>query len=84
MSAAAFDMVVLQTIALGDASGGQVATLASSADTRRVSYTSPLLGTHHYKYDSLRAAWVSELDDHFLIEMLARDLIHHCKGLPSF
>ena len=37
-----------------------------------------------YRLDARTGQWVCETDGHFLVELLARDLIHLCKGVPSF
>lgn len=62
-------------------------TLASDPAAQRISLTSPKVaqgrtGLLVYKYAGDQ--WVNETDGHFLIEMLTRDLIYHCKGYPNF
>ena len=75
---------VRQVITFGNAQPGVRAVLLSDAAADRLSYYSPVLGVHHYRYCDKRDAWVGETDDHFLVEMLSRDLVQHCQGLPAF
>mgnify|MGYP000421312054 CR=1 FL=1 len=73
-----------QEINLGEGGGHSVATLATLPDDEKIRYYSPMHGIHFYVYDASRDAWVGEADDHFLIEIMSRDLIHYCSGLPAF
>lgn len=36
-----------------------------------------------YHYDERRGHWVSDRDEHFLDELLARDLMQHISGVPK-
>ena len=69
-------------------SGGTVFTLEAdltSPEQPRVSMTSLKnsgQGYLHYKYDKRSGHWINESDSHYLLELLVRDLTHHCAGFP--
>lgn len=41
-------------------------------------------GLHFYRWDDEQETWVSIDDGHFLKELLTRELIFYCKGLPAW
>ena len=68
-------------------SGGTVFTIEADSQSLepRVSMTSLKnsgQGYLHYKYDKRSGHWINESDSHFLLELLVRDLTHHCAGFP--
>ena len=40
-------------------------------------------GTGTYKYDAQQDEWVSPEDGHSLTEMLMRDIVYLCQGIPE-
>jgi hypothetical protein len=73
---------------LGSASNHVVLTLEADGGWSGVSMTSSkqagARGAMHYKYNPITGHWTSETDKHFLIELLTRDMVYHCKGYPAF
>lgn len=68
-------------------SGGTVFTLESDLKSvePRISMTSfknSGQGLLNYKFDKKTGHWINESDNHFLLELLVRDLTHHCAGFP--
>lgn len=49
-----------------------------------IQYQSPKHGPFTYTFDVATSSWQNPEDNHFLIEVLTRDLIYYCKGLPAF
>ena len=67
------------------ARGGSPAfDVTADAAARTVSFCAPKTGQRYaYAYDAVRG-WVCTTDGHLLLEMLARELVYHCKGFPDF
>ena len=72
-------------VALRAAGGAPAFDVSVDAAARTVSYVSPKTGARYtYAHEAARGGWVSTADGHLLLEMLARELVYHCKGFPDF
>ena len=50
---------------------------------QRLILFSPVSGVYKYEWSGAKEAWVSETDQHFLVELLVRELLRHCQGVPK-
>jgi hypothetical protein len=68
-----------------DGGNGRLFTLTSEPAARRVCLTTPKHANVYYVVDPAQpGTWIGAADRHFLVELLTRELIYHCKGFPSF
>ena len=49
---------------------------------QRLVLFSPSSGVFKYRWSARQEAWVHESDEHFLVELLVRELLKHCQGVP--
>mmetsp|Transcript_9712 Transcript_9712/g.23890 ORF Transcript_9712/g.23890 Transcript_9712/m.23890 type:complete len:169 (-) Transcript_9712:162-668(-) len=60
-------------------------TFNKEAGKKRLQMFSPVsLAVYTYKYDEKSLDWISEDDGHHLIELLTRELLTSCAGVPEF
>ena len=57
--------------------------ISIDVDTQTVTFTAVKSG-QPYAYKHSNGLWISVKDGHFLLEHLARELVYHCKGFPTF
>lgn len=50
---------------------------------RRITLFSPVSGIYHYEWDTVFEQWTSQTDQHFLLELLVRELLKVCRGVPK-
>ena len=50
---------------------------------QRLLLFSPVSGVFKYEWNGSKEAWVSENDQHFLVELLVRELLKYCQGVPK-
>ena len=53
------------------------------AAQQRLVLFSPVSGVYKYEWSGVKEAWVSETDQHFLVELLVRELLKNCQGVPK-
>lgn len=53
------------------------------AGQQRLILFSPVSGVYKYEWNGVKEAWVSETDQHFLVELLVRELLKYCQGVPK-
>ena len=53
------------------------------AGQQRLVLFSPVSGVYKYEWNEGKGAWVSENDQHFLVELLVRELLKYCQGVPK-
>lgn len=70
----------------GAATGHRTFTLQADPATRLVSYASPSKanGLVAYKWEPKTGQWVCKEDGHLLVELMTRELLIYCKGMPNF
>lgn len=69
-----------------DTPGGQLKMwVTSDIGKELLAFTAPKTdGLHTYTWSAAQEMWTSTKDGHFLKELLARELVYHCKGFPKF
>jgi len=51
--------------------------------TQKLCLQSPESGVHKYVWETVNERWISDSDQHQLVELLMRDLMKHCMGVPN-
>jgi frataxin-like iron-binding protein CyaY len=57
--------------------------LSVDRPNQRLILFSPSSGVFKYEWSARHEAWVNESDEHFLVELLVRELLKHCQGVPN-
>ena len=68
----------------GQVTGGGVYTIWRDDEQRCVHLKSPFSGYYMYHFDTENGCWMSDKESHNLLELLLRELIIVCNGLPSW
>eukprot|EP00466_Bigelowiella_natans_P015339 jgi/Bigna1/63105/fgenesh1_kg.47_\ len=57
----------------------------SDAKKKELQMFSPIsANVYYYNYDESKQEWVNVNDGHYLVELLTRELLTSCSGLPEF
>ena len=57
--------------------------LSIDRPNQRLLLFSPASGVFKYQWSARTEAWVNESDEHFLVELLVRELLKTCQGVPK-
>jgi frataxin-like iron-binding protein CyaY len=57
--------------------------LSIDRPNQRLILFSPSSGIFKYEWSTRHESWVNETDEHFLVELLVRELLKHCQGVPK-
>jgi frataxin-like iron-binding protein CyaY len=64
--------------------GGGIYTIWQDDEAQSVHLKSPFSGYFMYRFDAENGCWMSEKESHNILELLLRELIVVCNGLPSW
>jgi frataxin-like iron-binding protein CyaY len=80
-----FDLTLIPSDRLSLTLAPTVGSYELSIDrpNQRLILFSPSSGIFKYRYQPATEAWQNESDEHFLVELLVRELLKHCQGVPK-